>query len=80
MCELKLLRTQAGVTLGLLGALTGIAYSTISRYENGYVNLIPSDVEILGGTLERIMKLREMYPFFDFRNAVAVKALLETFD
>ncbi len=80
MCDLKRLRTEAGVTLGLLGALTGISYSTISRYESGHISLISSDVEILGRTLERIMKLRKMYPFIDFRSVIAVKALLEAQD
>ncbi len=80
MSELKRLRAQAGVTLGLLGALTGIHYSIISRFENDQIGLIPSDVERLRGALESIVQLREQYPFIDFRNAIAVKALLESAD
>lgn len=80
MSELRQLRNRAGLSLGVLGAITGIHYSLISRFENGHVDLIPSDVERLRGALEQVIRLRERYPFFDFRNTVAVKALLESAD
>lgn len=74
--ELRDLRTAAGLTLSALQAVSGIHRSTISQAENGLLALSLIDENRLCQLLRRIAELRTSFPFLDWRNVDAIKALL----
>ena len=75
--ELKELRRAAGVSLGVLQVVSGINKSTISQAENGLAELYPSDLEHVCRILQKIIHLREMYDFLNFRDVNLVTILLK---
>ncbi len=75
--ELKELRRRAGVSLGVLQVVSGINKSTISQAENGLAELYPSDLEHVCRVLQKIIRLREMYDFLNFRDVNLVITLVK---
>ena len=75
--ELKELRRAAGVSLGVLQVVSGINKSTISQAENGLAELYPSDLEYVCRILRKIIRLREMYDFLNFRDVNLIITLVK---
>lgn len=74
--ELRNLRHAAGISLGLLQAVSGVNKSTICEAENGLAELYPSDLEHVCRILRKIIRLREVYDFLNFRDVNLVSTLL----
>lgn len=60
MTRLKIIREKHGLKLCELAARSGVCYSNLSRYENGWVNPCPETATKIANALS--CKISEFYP------------------